>query len=97
DSTGRLIASIPGAIFTAGDNAFPHGSAEDYAGCYDPAWGAQKARTHAVLGNHDYDRGHGTEAYDYWGNLAGPRDQGWYSLDVGEWHVIVLNDNLPAG
>lgn len=97
DATATLIGGIPGEIFTAGDNAFPHGTASDYAGCYEPTWGREKARTHAVLGNHDYDRAQGADAFDYWGDRAGPRDKGWYSVDVGDWHVIVINDNLPFG
>jgi hypothetical protein len=44
------------------------------------------------LGNHDYADGNGTAAFDYFGDHAGPRGLGYYSYDLGEWHVIVLND-----
>jgi hypothetical protein len=29
--------------------------------------------------------------WNYFGDRAGPRGEGWYSFDVGAWHVVVLN------
>ena len=46
------------------------------------------------MGNHEYDNGTANAAFDYFGSAAGPRGLGYYSFDLGEWHVIVLNDNL---
>ena len=93
EMTAELLDSLPGTIFTAGDNAFPEGSAANYADCYAPTWGRHKARTWATLGNHEYDQGNANAAFDYFGDHAGPRDRGYYSLNVGSWHIIVLNDN----
>lgn len=94
--TAALIEQVPEAVvFTLGDNAFQNGTDSDYVNCYGPSWGSLKARTHPTLGNHDYNMGNADGAFDYYGTAAGVRGQGYYSYDVGTWHVIVLNDNLP--
>ena len=92
DQTGQLLDNIPGTVFTLGDNAFPNGRAADYTNCFDPAWGRHKARTWATLGNHDYDTGNASAAFSYWGSRVGPSGTGYYSVNIGSWHVIVLND-----
>jgi len=93
EATAKLLDVTPGTVFTAGDNAFENGTAKEYADCYGPTWGRHKARTYAVLGNHDYGNGDANGAFDYFGDRVGPRGKGYYSYDVGAWHVIVLNDN----
>jgi hypothetical protein len=93
EATAQLLDGLPGFVFTGGDNAFPNGSAADYANCYDPTWGRHKARTWAVLGNHDYNLGNADGAFGYFGDRAGPSGKGYHSFDLGSWHVIVLNDN----
>src|ERR1043166_7416577 len=92
EQTGQLLDSLPGTVFTLGDNAFPHGAATDYTNCFDPAWGRHKARTWATLGNHDYDSGNANAAFSYWGSRVGPNGTGYYSVNIGSWHIIVLND-----
>ena len=94
EATAKLLDGIDGAVFTLGDNAYPNGTAKDYANCYNPTWGRGLSRTHAAMGNHEYDNGTANAAFDYFGSAAGPRGLGYYSFDLGEWHVIVLNDNL---
>src|SRR6185436_13943931 len=54
EATAALLDTLPGTIFTLGDNVFPDGSLESYNTCYQPSWGRQKARTYASLGNHEY-------------------------------------------
>jgi hypothetical protein len=93
--TAALLDTMPGTIITAGDDAFPFGTAANYSQCYDAFWGRHKARTWASLGNHDYDSSStGQFAFDYFGERAGPRGKGFYSMNLGAWHVIVLNDNI---
>jgi hypothetical protein len=93
--TAALIEAVPSAVvFTLGDNAFPDGSDSDYVECYGPTWGQFKSRTHPTLGNHDYDLGNADGAFHYFGDAIGPRGKGYYSYDIGNWHVIVLNDNV---
>lgn len=93
EATATLLESLSGTVFALGDNAFPDGSAAAYRDCYDPSWGRHKARTYAALGNHEYNLGNAAASFDYFGSRAGPRELGYYSLDLGNWHVVVLNVN----
>ena len=94
EPTAALLDNIPGTVFTAGDNAYPDGSASDYASCYDPSWGRHKARTRPAPGNHDYQTSGATGYYNYFGALAGPAGRGYYSYDLGAWHIVSLNSNV---
>jgi hypothetical protein len=95
--TARLIDSIDGTVFTAGDNAYFDGSRNDFLGCYEPSWGRHKARTRPTPGNHDY-RTPGASAYfDYFGAAAGPRGLGYYSYPLGPWRVLALNSETLVG
>jgi hypothetical protein len=91
ESTAKLLDVIPGTVFTAGDNAQDSGTASDYTNCYGPTWGRHLARTNPVPGNHDYIT-NATNYYNYFGAAAhGPN--GYYSYDLGGWHVVALNGN----
>jgi alkaline phosphatase len=91
EATAKLVEELdPDAVLVLGDTAYETVDAESLKG-YDASWGRFLDRTHAVVGNHEY-YGDGPGAYwDYFGDRAGPRDEGWYSFDVGAWHVVVLN------
>jgi hypothetical protein len=93
EATAALLDQIPGTVFTAGDNAYLDGSAQDFANCYDPSWGRHRERTFPALGNHDYRTNFGADYYAYFGDRAGDPGKGYYSYDLGSWHVIVLNSN----
>jgi 3',5'-cyclic AMP phosphodiesterase CpdA len=93
ERTAKLLDKIAGTVFTLGDNVYPNGTAVQFERCYAPSWGRHKARTRPVPGNHDY-RVAGAEAYyAYFGASAGDPKKGYYSYDVGAWHVIVVNSN----
>ena len=94
EATARLLDHIPGTIFTTGDNAYSSGSDEDYALHYTPTWGRHKSRTRPAPGNHDYDTDGAAGYFRYFGESAGPTGRGYYSYDVGDWHVISLNSNI---
>jgi hypothetical protein len=90
-ATARLVASIPGTVFTAGDNAYKKGTLYQFRHCYDPTWGRFKWRTRPAVGNHEY-RTPGADGYfDYFGAKAGERGKGYYSYDRGAWHIVALN------
>ena len=90
-----ILSAHPGAtVFTAGDNAYSRGTAEEFANCYEPSWGRFKARTRPVPGNHDYDAERGAPYYAYFGANAGPAGRGYYSYDLVDWHIIALNSNV---
>ena len=93
EATADILTANEGVVVTLGDNAYPDGRAIDYANCYTPSWGRVLDRTYASIGNHEYDAGSATPTYDYFVSGVGPRDKGYYSFDVGDWHIVVLNDN----
>jgi len=95
-ATAKLIEQIPGTVFAAGDLAYEKGSAEDFKNCYDPAWGRFKNRTKPALGNHEYVDPTASGYFQYWGTQAGPRGKGYYSYELGDWHIVVLNTNCDA-
>ncbi len=95
-ATARLIAAIPGTVFIAGDLAYGNGSAEDFTVCYERTWGRFKERTRPALGNHEYKAGNAALYFAYWGSAAGPAGKGYYSYDLGAWHIVVLNTNCDA-
>jgi hypothetical protein len=80
-------------VAALGDNVWDDATLADYNSCYGPTWGRHKDRTFAVLGNHEYDLGTADGTFDYFADRAGPRPMGYYSQDIGDWHVIVLNSN----
>ncbi|HEU4641600.1 MAG TPA: metallophosphoesterase [Gemmatimonadaceae bacterium] len=94
EATARLLARYSGTVFTAGDNAYEAGSAADYANCYGPSWGRQKWRTRPAPGNHEYHTAGAAAYFAYFGAAAGRAGAGWYSYDLKDWHVVVLNSNV---
>jgi hypothetical protein len=96
EATASLLDNIPGTVFTTGDNAYPNGSAEEFANCYDPSWGRHKARTYPSAGNHDYQTPDGAGYFAYFGSAAGEPGKGYYSYELGTWHIVVLNSNLSV-
>lgn len=94
EATAELLDGIPGTVFTTGDNAYPDGTVSEFIDCYDPSWGRHKARTYPSAGNHDYHTDGATGYFDYFGPVAGEPGKGYYSYDLGSWHIIVLNSNI---
>lgn len=92
-ATAKLIEQIPGTVFAAGDLAYEKGSAEDFKNCYDPTWGRFKDRTKPALGNHEYADPQASAYFHYWGTQAGPPGKGYYSYELGDWHIVALNTN----
>ena len=96
EETARLLDRIDGVVFAAGDNAYPNGTAANYRDCYEPSWGRHKGRTRPTPGNHEYDTGSATAYFDYFGANAGPAPLGYYSYNMGAWHIVSLNSELDT-
>jgi hypothetical protein len=96
ERTARLLDDIPGTVFTVGDNAYRSETVDNPFPCYDESWGRHKARTRPVPGNHEYEGGYVDEYFDYFGAAAGNRGKGYYSYDLGAWHIIALNTMIRA-
>jgi hypothetical protein len=97
EATAALLDNIDGTVFTAGDNAYFQGTADEFRRCYDPTWGRHKRRTLPAPGNHEYESPGAAPYFAYFGENAGPPGRGYYSARVGPWHVVSLNSNIPAG
>jgi acid phosphatase type 7 len=93
EATAALIRDMPGTVATLGDHAYETGSKQDFSRCYDPTWGSEKARTRPAAGNHEYETRDASAYFDYFGEAAGTRGKGYYSYDLGAWHIVVLNSN----
>jgi hypothetical protein len=91
--TAKLVRERDGTVLMLGDAAYVDGTQHDFADCYDPTWGTEKARTRPVPGNHEYHAPGAAPYYEYFGAAAGPAGLGYYSFDLGSWHVVALNSN----
>ncbi|HKW87807.1 MAG TPA: metallophosphoesterase [Candidatus Acidoferrales bacterium] len=90
-ATAKIIEKIPGTVAALGDLALSDGSAEEFANCYDKTWGAFKSRTRPAPGNHEFHSSSATPYFDYFGAAAGNPKKGYYSYELGSWHIIALN------
>ena len=106
EETAKLLDNISGTVFTVGDHAYPDGTASQFSSCYGPTWGRHKNRTRPSPGNHDYHVSGAPGYYGYFGSAASPLDnnctsncKGYYSYNLGAWHIIALNSevNYSAG
>lgn len=91
--TAKLLDAIPGTVFAAGDLAYEGGTYEEFRNCYGPTWGRFKARTRPAPGNHEYNGSSAVGYFQYWGKQAGDPGKGYYSYDLGGWHIVALNTN----
>jgi hypothetical protein len=93
-------ALLPGsdAVLALGDEQYACGGLSAFVQAYDPTWGAQKPMTYPVPGNHEYQSSGGTDCatnasgyFTYFGARAGDPSKGYYSFNLGTWHIIALN------
>ncbi|MGH2720619.1 MAG: metallophosphoesterase family protein [Actinomycetota bacterium] len=104
EKTAALIESInPDLVLTLGDNQHNEGKLAEYmgAGGYNDTWGRFKSRTRPVPGNKDYMTAGAAGYFDYFNDggdtgLAGQRGKGWYSYDLGAWHIVALNSEADV-
>jgi len=95
-ATARLLDAIGGTFFALGDNAYYSGSTQEYTDCYDRTWGRHRSQTRPAPGNHEYESPGAAPYFDYFGVNAGPRGLGYYSFELGGWHVVALNSNVAV-
>ncbi|MGE5763454.1 MAG: metallophosphoesterase family protein [Mycobacterium leprae] len=94
-ATANLVLRLaPTRVLTLGDQQYDAGRLADYQAYYGPTWGRFKAITSPVPGNHEYDTLGAAGYFDYFGAAAGTPGQGYYSFDLGGWHLVALNSNI---
>lgn len=91
--TAAILAANDGTILVLGDEAYPSGTAQQFKDCYAPTWGKFLDRTRPVPGNHEYLTPYAVDYFSYFGAAAGDPTKGYYSFDLGAWHVVALNSN----
>ncbi|HXL21739.1 MAG TPA: hypothetical protein VOA78_04670 [Candidatus Dormibacteraeota bacterium] len=95
EATAKLLEQIPGTVMAVGDLAYPDGTQENFA-CYDKTWGRVKSRTRPAPGNHEFHSTGAAYYFNYFGAAVGDPKQGYYSYDLGTWHIVVLNSECEA-
>ena len=98
--TAAVIKELrPAALLLLGDIQYEAGSALDFKSYYEPAFGEFKSITYPVPGNHEYFTPRAVGYFDYFNGAgvdsgrAGSRSRGYYSFNLGAWHIVALNSN----
>ena len=97
--TSNLFVGNPAitAVLPLGDEQYEDGLLSEFQNSYDLSWGRALGKTHPVPGNHEYSSGsNGNGYFAYFGARAGTAGRGWYSFNVGQWHLVALNSNCSA-
>jgi hypothetical protein len=94
-ATVDLLAEAD-AVLPVGDLQYPDGTLDTFLEAYDATWGKYADQSYPVPGNHEYHVDGAEGYYDYWAEKAppaGPGTSGYYSWDLGSWHLVALNSN----
>ncbi len=98
------------AVLALGDDQYYCGSYQAFVGSYGPSWGRVKSITYPSVGNHEYLTNGGSGAstgcdasnanaagyYRYYGSAAGDPTRGYYSFNIGAWHLVALNTQCSS-
>jgi chitodextrinase len=105
-TSDMLVNGAYAAVLPLGDNQYYCGGLSAFTQSYGPSWGRVLSVTHPAVGNHEYLTSGGTGCdpsnagangyFTYFGAAAGQRGQGYYSYDVGAWHLVALNSNCSS-
>ena len=100
-----LVNPLPTAVLVLGDNQYEEGQLDEFQTVYDPTFGRANGVVYPVLGNAEYDTPNAQGYFDYFSSVgvntrvagtavdASNWANGYYSFDVGTWHLIALNSN----
>ena len=94
--TAALLDGIqPDSVLALGDLQYETGTPAAFRRVLRQNVGKWKAKTRPAPGNHEFNT-KGVGYFAYWGSAAGAPGKGWYSYDIGTWHVVVLNSNCGS-
>ncbi len=91
----------PKALLLLGDVQYESGSIEDFQAFFDPVFAEFKSISYPTPGNHEYFTPGAAGYFDYFNGAgadsgrAGSRRRGYYSFELGAWHIVALNSNCP--
>lgn len=88
-----LVGAGLAAVLPLGDEQYDSGALADFRTSYDPSWGRLNDRVRPTPGNHEYVTPGAAGYYSYFGAAAGDPAKGYYSYDIGSWHLVALNSN----
>jgi hypothetical protein len=98
-----LVTGNFAGVLALGDDQYYCGGYDAFVRSYALSWGRVKAVTHPAVGNHEYLTSGGTGCnssntaaagyFNYFGAAAGQQGKGYYSFNVGAWHLVALNSN----
>ena len=91
----NLISADPTIrkVLLLGDLQYDRGEPDAFAASYDRSFGRFRSRAIPVPGNHEYGTGNAAGYFGYFGPAAHPESNGYYSVNIGSWHVVALNSN----
>jgi acid phosphatase type 7 len=101
-TSNLVVGQNLAAVLALGDDQYGCGGYSAFLQSYDPSWGRVKSITHPVPGNHEYQSSGGTNCdtsgtaqgyFSYFGTAAGDPSRGYYSFQIGAWHLVALNSN----
>lgn len=102
-TVAALITSLnPTAVLLLGDLQYENGTLADFNTYFHPTFGAFKTISRPAPGNHEYNTTGAKGYYDYFNGVAvqtgqaGDRSKGYFSFNLGTWHIVVLNSNCSA-
>ena len=96
-ATSDLVMAInPDAVLTLGDNQYQNGELANDNTYEEPTWGRAFDKTYPSPGNHEYGTPFAAGYFDYYGIRAGSTENGYYSFDIGSWHIVSLNSNCTG-
>jgi hypothetical protein len=102
-ATANLINGGFDAVLALGDLQYNEGALLKFQQSYDLSWARVKPQTRPVIGNHEGVTADTGAGYcTYFGAAAHCNASGrqgaaaFYSFDLGDWHVVVLNSNCVA-
>jgi hypothetical protein len=90
-TAAQILALKPAAVLALGDQQYEKNAASGYDSVFDKTWGQFKHLIHPTIGNHEYLTEGAAGYFDYFGSAAGNSTQGYYSWNLGAWHIIALN------
>jgi 3',5'-cyclic AMP phosphodiesterase CpdA len=88
-----IVKSDPTSVWLLGDIQYLNGELDQFRESFGKAFAPLRKRWRPTPGNHEYATTNAAGYYEFFGKRAGPYRRGFYSFDIGSWHVVSLNAN----